>query len=96
MLSGPDALETRKLLWFGHACSGYRTLWEHARYYGLGMDALGTVGSGNTIVILVRAWMLWFSDALRTRTFLSPSPHPTPQRKAQKPRKTGYGNLPLA
>ena len=40
------------MLWFvctwntnvilGHACSGYRMLWEHGRYYGLGMDALGT------------------------------------------------------
>ena len=40
MLWLSDALGTRTLLWFGHECSGYRMLWEHERYYGLGMDAL--------------------------------------------------------
>ena len=36
-----------KVLWFGHACSGYRKLWEHARvmvwaWMFSGPDALGT------------------------------------------------------
>ena len=36
------ALETRKLLWFGHGYSGVRMLSKHERYYGLDMDAFGT------------------------------------------------------
>ena len=58
MLQSPHALGPRTLLWFGHGCSSHRMLWEHERYYGLGMDALVTVCSGNTNVILVWAWML--------------------------------------
>ena len=72
MLWLPDAQGTQQLLWSGHACSGYRTLWEHARYYGLGIDALGTGCIGNTKAIVVWACMLWLSYALGTRTlFLS-------------------------
>ena len=33
MLSGPYALGTRTLFWFGHGCSGYRMHSEHERYY---------------------------------------------------------------
>ena len=36
-----------------------------ARTYGLGMDALVTVCSWNTNVIMVSAWMLWSSDSLK-------------------------------
>ena len=48
----------------------YRMLWEHERYYGLRMDALVIGCTRNTSVIMVWAWMLWLSDALRTRTLL--------------------------
>ena len=41
---------------------------EHERYHGLGMDALATVCSWNTNVIMVWAWMLWQPYALGTRT----------------------------
>ena len=64
------ALGTRTELWFGHGCSGHRMLWEHERDYGLGMDAMVSVCSGNTNGIMVRAWMLWSAYALRTRTAL--------------------------
>ena len=43
-------------------------LLEHERYYGLGTDALVIVCCSNTNVIMVWAWMLWSSYALRTRT----------------------------
>ena len=43
---------------------------KHERYYGLGMDALVIVCSQNTNVIMVWAWMLWYSYALKTRTLL--------------------------
>ena len=33
-------------------------LWEHERYYGLGMHALVTLCSRNTNVIMVWVWML--------------------------------------
>ena len=36
---------------------GDRMLLEHERYYGLGMDALVTMCSWNTNVVLVWAWM---------------------------------------
>ena len=39
---------------------------EHERNYGLGMDALIIVCSWNTNVMMVWAWMLWSSHALRT------------------------------
>ena len=35
--------------------------WEHARYCGLGMDAIVIVCSRNTNIIMVWAWMLWLS-----------------------------------
>ena len=40
-------------IFFGHGCSGGRTLLEHGRYHGLGMDAPPTVGSLNTDVNVV-------------------------------------------
>ena len=70
MLWSSYALGTRTRFWFGHGCSGHRTLWEHERDSGLGMDALVIVRSGNTNEILVWAWMLWSSYALGTRTRL--------------------------
>ena len=42
---------------------------KHERYYGLGMDALVSVCSRNTNV-MVWAWMLWRAYALETRTLL--------------------------
>ena len=64
------ALQTRKELWFGHGCSGWRMLLEHERNYGLGMDALVSVCSSNPHGIMVCSWMLWLAYALRTRTEL--------------------------
>ena len=52
----------------GH-CSE-RTLLEHERNYGLGMDALVSTCSWNTHGIMVWAWMHWFAYALGTRTEL--------------------------
>ena len=78
MLWSRYVLGTRTLLRFGHGCSGHRMLLEHERQYGLGMDALVTVCSGNRHACLVWAWMLgspyalgtdtlvWFMDALVT------------------------------
>ena len=66
----PYALETRTILWFGHGCTSHRMLSKHERYYGLGMDALVTVCSRNTNVIMVWAWMHWSPYALETRTLL--------------------------
>ena len=72
-----------KVLWFGHACSGYHVLLEHERDYalghgwdyGLGMDALVTACSWSTNGIaawgmdgiMLWAWVLWSPCALRTR-----------------------------
>ena len=70
MLWPSYALGTRTGLWFGHGCSGQRMLWEHERDYGLGMDALVSVCSGNTNGIMVWAWMLWSAYVLGTRTRL--------------------------
>ena len=39
--------------WFRHGCFGQRMLSEHERYYGLRMDALVSVCSRNTNVIMV-------------------------------------------
>ena len=64
----PYALGTRTLSWFGHGRIGNRMLLEHERYHGLGMDALATVCSWSTNVIMVWAWMLWQPYALGTRT----------------------------
>ena len=66
----PYALGTRMLLWFGHVCSSHRMFLDHGRYYGLGMDALVTVCSWITDVILVWAWMVSELDAMRTRPLL--------------------------
>ena len=68
MLRSTYALGTRTELCFGHGCSGHRMLWEHERICALGMDALGTVCSGNTNGYMLWAWMLWSPYALRTRT----------------------------
>ena len=70
MLWSSYALGTRTELWFGRGCSGHRMLWEHERDYGLGMDALVSVCSGNTNGIMVWAWMLLSTSALGTRTAL--------------------------
>ena len=64
MLWSAYALGTRTLLWFGHGCFGQRMLSEHERYYDLRMDALVSVCSRNTNVIMVWAWMLWSAYAL--------------------------------
>ena len=58
MLWSPYAPGTQTLLWFGHGCSSHRMLLEHERYYGLGMDALVTICSWNTNIMMVWAWML--------------------------------------
>ena len=47
MLWSSYALGPQTRLWFGHGCFGHRMLWEHERDYGLGMDALVIVCSGN-------------------------------------------------
>ena len=64
----PYALGTGTLSWFGQGRIGNRVLLEHERYHALGMDALATVCSGNTNVIMLWAWMLWQPYALGTRT----------------------------
>ena len=69
-LCSPYVLGTRTLLWLRHGCSGHRMFLEHERYCGLGMGALVTVCSGNTHVIMVKAWVLWSPYALGTRTLL--------------------------
>ena len=47
------------LLCFEHGCSGNRMLSKRERYYGLGMDAVVSVCSRNTNVIMFWAWMPW-------------------------------------
>ena len=69
MLWSAYALGTRTRLWFGHECSGQRMLLEHERDYGLGMDALVIVCSGNTSGIMVWAWMLVSTYALGTHGY---------------------------
>ena len=64
----PYALGTRMLSWFGPGRSGNRMLLEHERYHALGMDALATVCSWNTNVIMVWAWAQWQPYARGTRT----------------------------
>ena len=68
MLWQPYALGTRTLSWFGHGRIGNRMLLEHEHNHGLGMDALATVCSWNTNVIMVWAWAHWQPYALGTRT----------------------------
>ena len=70
MLWSAYALGTRTLLRFGHGCFGQRMRWERECHCGLGMDALVSVCSRNTNVILVWAWMLWSVYAFGTRTEL--------------------------
>ena len=53
MLWSAYAPGTRTLLWFRHRCFGQCMLSEHESYYGLGMDALVSVCSRNTNVIMV-------------------------------------------
>ena len=55
----PGVLQISTLQAHWHGCSGDRMLLEHERCYGLGMDALVSVCSWNTNVIMVWAWMLW-------------------------------------
>ena len=64
----PYALGTRTLSCFGHGCSGNRMLLEHERYHALGVDAVLTVCSWNTNVIMLWAWTQWQPYALGTRT----------------------------
>ena len=68
MLWQPYALGTRTLSCFGHGRSGNRMLSEHERYHALGMDALATVCSRNTNVIMLWAWAQCQPYALGTRT----------------------------
>ena len=42
----------------GLGTDGERMLSEHERHYGLGMNALVSVCSGNTNVIMVWGWIL--------------------------------------
>ena len=59
MQRSPCARGPRTLLWFGQGCNGHRVLVDYERYYGLGKDALVTVCSWTTNVIMVWAWMHW-------------------------------------
>ena len=68
MPSSPSALGTRAMLWFGHGCCRPRRLLVHERYCGLGVDAVFTLCSWCTNVIMVWAWMLSPTYALGTRT----------------------------
>ena len=52
--SCPYALGTRTFLWFEHGCSCHRIQTEIC----LGMDALVTVCSWNTNVIMIWTWIL--------------------------------------
>ena len=55
MLCSWHAVEPER--YYGFGMLGDRMLLEHERYYGLGMDALVTMCSWNTNVVLVWAWM---------------------------------------
>ena len=66
----PCARGPRTSLWFGHGCTGHRVLLDHERYYGLGEDALVTVCSWTTNVIMVWARMHWSPCARGPRTLL--------------------------
>ena len=67
MLWSAYALGTRTELWFRHGCSGQRTLLQHDRNFGLGMDALVSGCPWNKNGTMFWAWMLWSADALGTR-----------------------------
>ena len=43
---------------------------KHVRYYDFSMDALLTVCSRNTKVIMVWAWMPWLSHAFEIQALL--------------------------
>ena len=58
MLWSPYALGTRTILLSGHGCSGHLMFLAHELHYCLGMDALVTVCSWHTNVIMVWAWVL--------------------------------------
>ena len=76
MLWSPYPLGTRRLLWFGQGCSGHRMLSEHERNYGLRRDALVTVCTWTTkVIIMVWAWMLWSPYAFGTHRLLLWSGH---------------------
>ena len=66
----PCARGPRTLLWFGHGCTGHRVLVDHECHYGLDMDALVTVCSWTTNVIMVWAWMHWSPCARGPQTSL--------------------------
>ena len=66
----PCARGPETSLWFGHGCTGHRVLVDHERYYGLGTDALVTVCSWTTDVIMVPAWMHWSPCARGPETSL--------------------------
>ena len=66
----PCARGPRTLLWFEHGCTGHRVLVDHERYHDLGMDALVTVCSWTTNVIVVWARMHWSPCARGPRTLL--------------------------
>ena len=66
----PCARGPRTLLWFGHGCTGHRVLVDQKRHYGLGMDALVTVCSWTTNVLMVWAWMHWSPCARGPQTSL--------------------------
>ena len=70
MHRSPCARGPRTLLWFGHGCAGHRVLADHERHYGLGMDALVTVCSWTTNVIMVWARMHWSPCVRGPRTLL--------------------------
>ena len=66
----PCARGPRTLLWFGHGCTGHHVLVDQKRHYGLGMDALVTLCSWTTNVIMGWAWMHWSPCARGPRTSL--------------------------
>ena len=56
------------MVWAWMLC--HRMLFEHKRYYGLGMDAVVEVYCWNTNIIMFWAWALWSPSAFGTRTLL--------------------------
>ena len=73
-------LKHERSLWFRHGCSGHRVppdtnviiVWGLSDRNAImvwGIDALVTVCSSNTNVLMVWAWVLWSQCALGTRMF---------------------------
>ena len=73
-------LKHERSLWFRHVCSGHRVppdtnviiVWglsDRSAIIVWGIDALVTVCSSNTNVLMVWAWVLWSQCALGTRMF---------------------------